>query len=332
MRSPGRIDVHFHIAPEFYREAVFAAGAAPAMGKFPDASPARAFEVMDANNMELAITSIAAPGIECLQPGKAREMARKCNEYAAELSVRYPSRFGAFGLIPMHDMKHAVEEIDHALGTLNFDGVFLFTSYGERFLGDPIFDPVLDALNQHGAVVFIHPGLRGSNRSLNLPYPQFLMEYTFETTRVATHLLFTGALEKFPRIRFLLAHAGGNIPYIAYRLSIGPLLDVQIPQLSHEKIYAALRRFWYDTALVGPEAMVALARVADLDQVVFGSDFPFATPAVVADGIRMLSTESTFTDAQRAAIDRDNALKLFPLNRSLHHKENGVSKHSHSQD
>ena len=91
----------------------------------------------------------------------------------------------------------------------SISGVCLFASYGEKFLGDPQFDPVLEALNARAAVVFVHPALHPSSRKLDLPWPGFMMEYLFDTTRAAVNLVFGGALERFPRIRFVLAHAGG---------------------------------------------------------------------------------------------------------------------------
>ena len=171
----------------------------------------------------------------------ARGLARRCNDYAAELCARWPRRFGAFALVPMQDIDDAVAEIVIACDTLGFAGVCLFASYGEKFLGDARFDPVLDALNARDAVVFVHPAYHPSSRSLDLPWPGFMMEYLFDTTRAAANLLLSGAIERFPRIRFILAHAGGVLPYFAWRLSVAPMVDPRLPQWPREKIFAGLR-------------------------------------------------------------------------------------------
>src|SRR5919201_65980 len=139
MSSPRRIDVPFHLTPPFYQEAVYAAGAGPAIGRYPDWSPERALELMDQSGIELALTSLAQPGVQFGDPAKAAALARRCNEYASELAVRWPRRFGAFAVVPMWDMQEAVTEIDYALGTLKHRGVCLFASYGEKFLGDARF-------------------------------------------------------------------------------------------------------------------------------------------------------------------------------------------------
>jgi predicted TIM-barrel fold metal-dependent hydrolase len=313
MADPRRIDVHFHVIPEFYRDAVYAAGSGPAIGRYPDWSPELALELMDRSGIELAITSLAQPGVQFAAASAARTLARRCNDYAAELCARWPRRFGAFALVPMHDIGDAVAELRHCRETLGFAGACLFASYGEKFLGDPCFDPVLEALDADGAAVFIHPAYHPSSRSLDLPWPGFMMEYLFDTTRAAANLLLSGALDRFPRIRFILAHAGGVLPYFAWRLSVAPMIDPRLPQWPRERILAGLGRFWYDIALSpGPGTMGALAQIAAPERILYGSDWPFANARVTAEALKDYTAEGFLAPPQRAAIDRGNALALFP--------------------
>src|SRR5262249_53917726 len=290
----------------------YAAGAGPAIGRYPDWSPERALELMDNSGIELALTSLAQPGLQFGDPTKAAALARRCNEYASELWVRWPKRFGAFATVPMWDMGEAVAEIDHALGRLKHQGVCLFASYGEKFLGDAYFDPVMAALDAHAAVVFVHPALHPSSRELDLPWPGFMMEYVFDTTRAAVNLVFSGTIERFPHIRFVLAHAGGLMPYFAWRLSISPMIDARLEQLSPAEIYARLGRFWYDNALSPTaETLACVERVAPPGHFVFGSDWPFANARVIAEAVKTYEAVA-MSQVQRAAIDRGNALSLFP--------------------
>ena len=313
MPSACRIDVHFHVIPQFYRDAVYAAGSGPAIGRYPEWTPELALELMDRSEIELAITSLAQPGVQFVAAAEARVLARRCNDYAAELGARWPRRFGAFAVVPMHDPGDAVAEIDHVYDSLRFAGVCLFASYGEKFLGDPHFDPVLAALNDRDAVVFIHPTYHPSSRALDLKWPGFMMEYLFDTTRAAVNLVLSGAMDRFPRIRFILAHAGGVMPYFAWRLSVAPMIDPRLPQWSRERILAGFRRYWYDNALApGETTMGALTTVAAPERIVFGSDWPFANARVVAAALEAHSAPGLHDDAQRTAIDRSNALALFP--------------------
>jgi hypothetical protein len=64
MTSARRIDFHFHLIPQFYQDAVYAAGTGPQIGRYPDWSPQRALELMDQNGIEVALTSLAQPGVQ----------------------------------------------------------------------------------------------------------------------------------------------------------------------------------------------------------------------------------------------------------------------------
>jgi predicted TIM-barrel fold metal-dependent hydrolase len=312
MASPRRIDVHFHHIPPFYSEAVYQAGRGPAIGRYPEWTPQLALDLMDSHGIEVALTSLAQPGVGFGTPEGAQALARRCNDYAAELVARWPKRFGAFATVPMWSTQGAIEEIARCLDVLAFDGVSLFASYEEKFLGDPWFDPVLDMLNARGAVVFVHPGLHPSSKGLALPWPGFMMEYLFDTTRAVVNLIFSGAIERFPRIQFILPHAGGLAPYFAWRLSVSPMIDKRLPRLSRDQVFEGLAHFWYDNALApGEQTFGSLDHVARPERIVFGTDYPFANPGVIAEAVK--THESGFlSDVRRAAIDRGNALALFP--------------------
>ena len=219
--TPGLIDVHFHLIPQFYRDAVYEAGNGPAIGRYPDWTPALALDLMDNNGIALALLSLGQPGVGFMPKEKAAAFARRCNDYAAELIAQHPKRFGCFGLLPMHDIGLAIAEAQYCLDTLNFEGISLFASYGGTFLGDTAFDPLLHYLDARNTVVHIHPSLHPSSKSLDLPWPGFMIEYPFDTTRAAVNLLFSGALERFPNIKFILSHAGGTLPSLAWAAFCG---------------------------------------------------------------------------------------------------------------
>lgn len=308
--SARRIDLHFHLIPKFYCDAVYAAGTGPQIGRYPDWSPERALELMDSHSVEVALTSLAQPGVQFGERAASLLLARRCNEYAAELNGRWPKRFGGLAVVPLWDTHEAIAETAHALDVLKLQGVCLFASYGERFLGDAWFDPLMGELNARDAVVFVHPALHPSSRKLELPWPGFMMEYLFDTTRAAVNLAFSGTLEKFPRIRFVLAHAGGLMPYFAWRLSVCPIIDARLPQISPQQIFDRLGAFWYDTALCpAAPTMACLEGVARPQKIVFGTDWPFANAGVLTEALKIYGGDRS---GKRAAIDRGNALALFP--------------------
>jgi 6-methylsalicylate decarboxylase len=311
--TAGMIDVHFHLIPQFFREAVHEAGFMLATASYPDWSPPSALDLMDKHGIAVAIASTVWPGAGFLPGEKAATFARRCNDYAAELIAQHPKRFGCFGLLPMHDMDAAIAEARRCLETLHFEGIGLFASYGERFLGDTFFDPLMSYLNTANAVVHVHPTMHPSSRTLKLPWPGWLIEYVFDTTRAAVNLIFTGAMQRFPAIRFILSHAGGTLPYIAMRLELAPMIEASLQTISREQIVSGLRTFWYDSAIAsGPQTMGALSRVAAKDHIVFGSDWPFCDHRVVAEEVTRLTAPDFLVPDEVAMIGRNNALALFP--------------------
>jgi 6-methylsalicylate decarboxylase len=309
----GKIDVHFHIIPKFFRDAVSEAGLMLATAAYPEWSPGLALELMDKHEIAVAIASTVWPGAGFLPGNKASTFARRCNDYAADLIVRHPHRFGCFGLLPMHDTDAAIGEAQHCLDELGFEGIALFASYGERSLGDAFFDPLMRYLDAAKAVVHVHPSLHPSSRALRLQWPGWLIEYVFDTTRAAVNLVFSGARARFPDIRFILSHAGGTLPYLALRLELAPMIEPALQNTSRDEIRAGLGSFWYDTALAcGPQSMGALLHVTTKQHILFGSDWPFCDDRVIAEEIALLATLGPLTANSAVLIARENAAGLFP--------------------
>jgi predicted TIM-barrel fold metal-dependent hydrolase len=160
----------------------------------------------------------------------------------------------------------------YALDTLKLDGVGFLASVDGKYLGDPDLDPIFAELNRRKAVVFVHPNDPPPDRATGLDFPGTLTEFVFDTTRAAANLIFSGTLERYPDVRIILAHAGGTVPFLAWRLSLGdtsPKLREKAPQ----GVLAYLRRFYYETALsANPFALSSLQELADPSRIVFGSE------------------------------------------------------------
>jgi predicted TIM-barrel fold metal-dependent hydrolase len=307
------IDVHFHLIPQFFSDAVREAGFMLATASYPAWSPALALDLMDKHDIALAVASTVWPGAGFLPADKAISFARHCNDYAAELIAQHPRRFGCFGLLPMHDMDAAIAEARYCLETLHFEGIGMFASYGERFLGDPFFDPLMSYLSGAKAVVHVHPTVHPSSRALKLPYPGWLIEYVFDTTRAAVNLIFTGAMKRFGGIRFILSHAGGTLPYLAMRLELAPMIEASLQKTPRQEIMAGLKSFWYDTALAStPHILNTLSQIAGKERILFGCDWPFCDHQVVTEEIAGITASASATPDTVAMIVRQNALALFP--------------------
>ncbi len=172
---------------------------------------------------------------------------RACNEYGAKLVQEHPTRFGLFAAMPLPDVDATLAEIAYVYDTLKVDGVGLFTSYGDTWLGNAKFRPVMEELNRRRAVVHVHP--TAANCCRNLEYAPGVapgsMEYGTDTTRAIMGVAFSGDAARFPDIRFIWSHAGGTVPFLAGRIE-GASNNAK-DRLPNGFI-AEIRKFYYDLA------------------------------------------------------------------------------------
>lgn len=304
LHAPSKIDVHQHVLPPVWVDEVRGRGTSV---RLPDWSPEAALEAMDDQGISKGILSLSDPGV-LPWPGTERAaIARRVNEYVAELTSARPDRFGSFATVPLPDVRAAVSESAYALDVLRADGVVLFTNYDDIYVGDPAFEPLWDVLDEGAATVFIHPT---APALASLPgVPPAMADFPFSTTRAALQLVMNGTLERHPNVRVILSHAGGFLPYTAYRFAMG---GSTVPG-SHtsDDLLALMRRFYLDTALSsGPTTIPSLLAFADLTHVVFGSDYPYAA-GQSGDFSAMFDTSPLLSDEQRVAIAQLNAAALL---------------------
>lgn len=310
MTTHERIDVHTHLVPAFWGEALPDNGGDPSGWTLPSWTPDAHLKFMDANGIATSILSLTAPSVVGWRGTARREMARRVNEYTADLVRERPDRFGNFATVPLPDVEGALVEVDHALGALRADGVVLLSNYEGVYLGDDTYTPLWEALDRHGAVVFIHPAHPLVPVLPDLPGP--IVDYPFDTTRNAVNMVFHGITERYPNARIILSHAGGFLPYAALRFSLGrALLDPG--GSTADEILARFRRFYWDTALSsGKYVFGALTHFADPTRILYGSDFPYAPAPMATRFTEILDTDTGLTPEQSVAIDSGNAKPLFP--------------------
>ncbi|MET9265348.1 amidohydrolase family protein [Amycolatopsis sp. NPDC004079] len=315
-----RIDLHAHFLPPEYRASLLSHGYFTIGGyPTPEWSPEAALDFMDRYGIAAQALSISDPGVSFLRGTEARDMARYCNTYAASLFKSHPTRFGGFAVLPMPDVAASIAELEYALTVLKLDGVVLLSSYDDVYLGDPRFEPLMAALDRHNAYVFVHPASVSRDSKPELPLPDFLYEFTFDTTRAATMLMYTGTMRRYPRIRFQLAHAGGTIPFLTYRLGVlsktgaADLFPPGVPRPSAFDVAELVKTFFYDTAL-SPAAtdMRSVLATGQQSRVVFGSDWPFSQLTLTGSGDPQPELDQTFTASDRLEIERANGLRELP--------------------
>jgi predicted TIM-barrel fold metal-dependent hydrolase len=303
-----RIDAHHHFAPPIW---VAAMKGNPLL-QAPNTTwtPEKSIEDLDRGGGAAAVLSITNPGLYLGDRAQAIRLSRECNDYGAKMVQAHPTRFGLFAAMPLPDVDATLKEIAYAYEQIHADGIGFMTSFGDTWLGNPAYKPVMEELNRRNAVVFVHPTAADCCRDLNYApgvHPAS-MEYGTDTTRAITGICFSGDAVRFPNIRWIWSHAGGSMPFLAGR--IGGAAGNFKEQLPNGLI-AELKKFYYDLAgAANVGAVASLQKLVNSDKILFGTDFP--------PGGRMLETAQTiralkmFSEADLKLIDRDNVVKLLP--------------------
>jgi predicted TIM-barrel fold metal-dependent hydrolase len=309
MSGPHRIDVHHHLVPPFWAEALSGHGGDPSGWQSPAWSPDSSLAFMDAQRIATALLSLTAPGVAGWQGAARRDMARQVNEFGADIVARRPDRFGSFATLPLPDVEGAMRELEYCLDALHVDGVVLLSNYAGHYLGDPAFGPLWAELDRRAAVVFVHPAKPAIPIIEGIPGP--IVDYPFDTTRTAVQLVLNRVLERNPRVRIILSHAGGFLPYAAHRFAeLAPAVRTDVP--AARDLIESFRSFYFDTALSsGPASLLGLQSFAQPRHILYGSDFPYAPASVGASFTAKLEAFDLSREA-RAAIDHGGADKLFP--------------------
>jgi predicted TIM-barrel fold metal-dependent hydrolase len=301
----GWIDVHHHIAPAAYlRQSGEGVGRA-----LKTWSLAKSIEDLDAGGIATAIVSVTQLSKHIANDEQRRSLARACNDEAAKIVADHPGRFGMFAVLPLPDIEGSLKEIEYGLDHLKADGVGMYTCYHDKWLGDPIFDPVFAELNRRRAVIYVHPSIPDCCRNLVPGVADAAIEFGTDTTRAITRMVFSGASQRFPDLRIIWSHAGGTMPYLIERFV----------RMAEQRDYAKLlprgflpeaRRFFYDTAQVANHTTLACAREIVPDQhFVFGSDFPYRTSLEHVQGLEACGV---FNGAELDAIARGTMARLLP--------------------
>jgi aminocarboxymuconate-semialdehyde decarboxylase len=240
----------------------------------------------------------------------AGEIVRGVNEHIAEVCASAPERFVGLGTVALQHPELAADQAEHAVRELGLKGVEISTLIDGVDVGDPRFDPFWARMEALGAVVFLHPMGTSIGARLNRFYLSNIVGNPAETAMALSHLIFSGAFDRYPGLKLLAAHGGGYLPPYIARSDHGYRVRPEAHACAHPPS-AYLKRIWFDTMVYDPDQLRRLIEVVGASQVVVGTDYPFDMgdydPHALVDAVAGLS------EADRNAILGDNAVKLLGL-------------------
>ena len=312
--KPRRIDTHHHFTPPSWVAALQQAGLQSGREQWSvDAS----LETMDRGGVEMAVIS---PGPFLYRLGDKfyqvmAQLSREANEFGAKMVADHPHRYSLFAQLPLPDTDLTLKEIEYASEKLKAVGFSVNTNYGENYIGDPVFAPILEELNRRKAIVFSHP------------YPFKIANHTFDQEELTTHNIRSvlgltgeggggknGIDLKYPNITFLFSHAGGTMPMVIQRIVGREAAQNLDKPAAPDSVLGRVRRLYCDTSQTyNSAAMAALKKVMTTSHILFGTDQLNAAsednPKHTVEG---LESCGVFDATELQAIYRGNALRLFP--------------------
>ncbi|HLN13179.1 MAG TPA: amidohydrolase family protein [bacterium] len=267
-------------------------------------------EVLAELGVDRQILTLTTPGTHVETPKRAAALAALVNDGFAAVAAERGRRFSALGTLPLNDPEASVAELRRCLTQLHFAGAMLFSNVNGVALADKRYWPLYEVANDRGAILHIHPtspvGVEAMTEFWLMPLVGFLMD----TTLAAAHLVFAGVVERFPRIRWILSHLGGTIPYLVERLDRGYEAFRECREfISKPPSEYFKTHFWYDTVNFDTRALRLAIEFAGPDHLLAGSDYPHQVGSIpkMLESLRALPGP----DADRTAILGGNAARLF---------------------
>jgi aminocarboxymuconate-semialdehyde decarboxylase len=266
-------------------------------------------EVLERQRVDTQLITFTTPGVHIEPAERAVTLARMVNDALAAVVAQRGDRFAALATLPLNDPRASVIELERAMRTLGLPGAMLFSNVEGVALSDERYEPLYRKADELEAVLYIHPTSPVGVEAMTDYWLMPLLGFTFDTTLAAAKLVFAGVPERYPRIRWVLAHLGGAIPYLAERLDRGFHAFVECRAHIGRPPSDYLRRFYYDTVNFDPNALALAIAFAGSDHVLAGSDYPHQIGSI--DRMRESLERLSIPAEDRAAIAGGNAVRLL---------------------
>jgi aminocarboxymuconate-semialdehyde decarboxylase len=324
------IDVHNHFYPPEYLDALGPLGSTITVTYDKDGNPlvhypgdynvlvrghrdiAYREEVIEAAGVDVQLISLTTPGTHIETPAVAAALATITNDAFARIRDDRGARFVPLATLPLCDPRASLAEYLRATDELGLRGAMLFSNVNGVGLDDERFWPVYEAANDRNGLLMIHPTYPVGVESMTEYWLMPLNGFLFDTTLAASKLVFSGVAKRYPRIRWILGHLGGTIPYLAERLDRGYRAFAECRKHIDEPPTAYLKRhFYYDTVNFSQGPLKLAIDFAGADHIVAGSDYPHQIGSIplMLEAVRALP----ITETEREGILGGNAKRLLGI-------------------
>lgn len=268
-------------------------------------------EVLVRDGVDTQVITLTTPGTHVEPAKRAVRLARLVNDALATIVRERGPRFAALATLPLCDPAASVTELRRSMAELHFPGAMLFSNVNGVALADERFEPVYGEADRLGAVLHIHPTSPVGVEAMTDYWLMPLVGFLFDTTLAAAKLVFAGVPERYPRIKWVLGHLGGAIPYLAERLDRGWRAFGDCRTQIDRPPSEYLRRLYFDTVNFDARALRFAADFGGVSQLLGGSDYPHAIGSI--DLMKESVTSAAFSPSERAQVLGGNAARVYGL-------------------
>ena len=264
---------------------------------------------MDRQGVKVHVLSLTQPMVYWADDDLGTQLSMAFNDAISAAHLKHPERLLGFACLPFQNPKLALEELERAAKLPGIRGVYIATVVRDRDLSDPSFFPIYARLEELGLPLFLHP-MMVNNERMKQFYLINLCGNPFETALAASHLIYGGVLDRFPKLEISLPHAGGALPILRGRLDRGFEVRPECKVIA-KRPSEFLKRFTYDTISYDDEVLKDLVDLVGADRIMVGSDYCF--DIAYEEPVKMIREMDTLDEAQKELILGGNAKRLLRL-------------------
>jgi aminocarboxymuconate-semialdehyde decarboxylase len=286
------VDFHNHYYPPVYVEALKSSASAVKVTYDADGNPCVHYPgdynilvpghrdltyrqgVLNEHGVTTQVLSFTTPGVHVETPERAVKMASQINDAFAQAVRDRKGRFTALATLPLNDPAASVLELERAMTDLGLPGAMVFSNVNHVALADGCYEPLWKKANELDAVIYIHPTDPAGVEAMLDYWLMPLVGFLLDTTLAAAKLVFSGVVVRYPRIRWVLTHMGGAVPYLAERFDRGYRAFADCRKHIDRPPSEYLKQFYYDTVNFNPSNVRLALDFAGPDHILAGSDYP----------------------------------------------------------
>jgi uncharacterized protein len=257
---------------------------------------------MDIAGIDVAVLSHTAPCIEQLEPKLATEICRDANDLLAAAIDRHPTRYLGFAALSPRDTDEAVKEFERCVKELGFRGWNTHSNFGDSYLDEKRFWPILGKAEELGVPIYVHPTFpiisQLTTYGLALAGPGF--GFGIETSTVMMRLILSGVFDAFPKLTILLGHYGEALPFLLRRVDRSflqyhvPKGSGSMPQISKRPSeYLLANMFATTSGNFLPAAFKCTREAIGIQRMMLGTDYPYESTEESMDFFKQLDLSQT---------------------------------------